>query len=302
MTSTAAESDRPDLSICIVSWNAREYLVQALRSIRGAGCAASIEVIVIDNASRDGSPEMVAEQFPWVRLIANPDNAGFARANNQGITASRGRYVLLLNPDTIVHPCACDGLVAAMEARPEAAAVGPLVRNRDGSVQYSARTFPTLRAALFRLFTWHRAVRRYLLADWDHRSAREVDWASGAAICLRREAIEKVGALDEQFYMYCEDMDWCYRARQAGWSIWHDPAATIIHFRGASSDQCAARMVLAFHRSMRQFYWKHYAPGVPWPVRWIPVVGIWLRTAAVLAQVAIGAVGRWLRRAQNNSA
>lgn len=297
MTAPTAEPERPDLSIVIVNWNTREHLAQALRSIRDAGCAARVEVIVVDNGSRDGSPEMVSEHFPRVMLIASNYNAGFAVGNNRGTAFARGRYVLLLNPDTVVHPCACDGLVAAMECHPDAAAVGPLVLNTDGSVQYSARTFPTLRAALFRLFPWHPAVRRYLLADWDHAIAREVDWASGAAICLRREAIEQVGALDERFYMYCEDMDWCYRARQVGWSIWYDPRATITHLRGAASDQRPARMVLAFHRSMRQFYWKHYARGVPWPLRWAPAVGIWLRAAAVLAQVAIGVVGRWLRRA-----
>jgi GT2 family glycosyltransferase len=253
-------------------------------------------VIVVDNGSADGSAAMVRDRFPHVLLIAGNLNRGFAAANNRGIAVGRGRYLLLLNPDTTVHPCALDGLVAALDARPTAAAVGPLVLNGDGSVQYSARTFPTLRATLFRLFGWHPAVRRYLLSDWDHGTPREVDWVSGAAACLRREAIEQVGALDERFYMYCEDMDWCYRARQAGWSIWYDPSATITHLRGTSSDQCPGRMVLAFHRSMARFYWKHYAASVPWPVRWVPTLGVWVRATAVLAQVAMGMIGRWLRR------
>ena len=294
---------QPVLSVCIVNWNTRADLERCLTSLHQCGCSEPFEIIVVDNASTDGSAELIEQRFPQVRLIPNRENSGFAHANNQAILASYGEFVFLLNPDTVVQPCSLSALVAFLRAHPRAAAVGPKVVNPDGSIQYSARSFPRFRTGLMRLFPRSRAVRQYLLSDWDHNSARQVDWLSGAALCMRRDALAQIGLLDERFYIYCEDVDWCYRAKQEGWEIWFTPEAVITHFRAGSTNQRVAAMVWAFHRSMRQFYWKHYPRGVPWPLRWLPPLGIHLRALSVLAHVGYDALRHlWHRFSRGRAA
>ena len=281
----------PDLSICIVNWNTRTDLEQALASILNSDPGISIQVIVLDNASQDGSAQMVRERFPGVTLIESAENLGFARGYNRAASESTGRHVLILNPDTVVHQGALGTLTAYMDSHPHIAAAGPRLLNSDGSLQYSCRRFPTPLAALFRNTVLGRLVgpdrftRDYLMADWDHSSPREVDWISGAAMCIRRESWEKVGGFDEGFFMYAEDMDWCLRAHQACYQIHYVPEAAITHCIGRSSDQRPLAMVVQFHRSMARFYRKHYAPRWPWGLRWLPVFGVWLRAGIVLAQV-----------------
>jgi hypothetical protein len=283
-----------ELSVCLVNWNTREELRQALDSVLASGLNPAAEVVVVDNASRDGSSELVRSAYPQVRLERRDSNLGYARGFNVAASLARGRYLLLLNPDTVVRPGALKALVDYLEAHPRTAAAGPKLVNPDGSLQYSCRRFPRLGAGLFRktplgwLLPGSRYVREYLLADWDHAEAREVDWVSGAAICLRREAWEEVGPLDEGFFMYCEDVDWCLRAWKAGWRIAYVPEAVIVHAIGRSSDLAPRRMILEFHRSMIRFYYKHYAGGYPGLLRGLPPVGIRLRAAFVLA-------GRFLR-------
>jgi len=281
----------PDLSICIVNWNTRTDLEQALASILNSDPGISIQVIVLDNASQDGSAQMVRERFPGVTLIESAENLGFARGYNRAASESTGRHVLILNPDTLVHQGALGTLTAYMDSHPHIAAAGPRLLNSDGSLQYSCRRFPTPLAALFRntllgrLVGPDRFTRDYLIADWDHSSPREVDWISGAAMCIRRESWEKVSGFDEGFFMYAEDMDWCLRAHQACYQIHYVPEAAITHRIGRSSDQRPLAMVVQFHRSMARFYRKHYAPRWPWGLRWLPVFGVWLRAGIVLAQV-----------------
>jgi len=276
------------LSICIVNWNTREDLRRCLDSLAAGAGALEIEVFVVDNASDDGSPAMVERDFPQVRLLRNPSNTGFAHANNQAIRQCRGDYVLLLNSDTLVSPGTLAVLVVGMEAHPEAGIGGPKLLNGDGSLQYSCRRFPTFTAGIFRnsafgqWFSRNKKVRDYLMTDFDHASIAEVDWVSGAALCIRRAALERIGLLDERYFMYCEDVDWCYTVGQAGWKVLYFPEAVITHIIGRSSDLVVEKMVRAHHRSMRLFYWKHYAPKTFPLIRWLPPLGIRVRLQLVL--------------------
>jgi hypothetical protein len=277
----------PLLSICIVNWNTKEDLAKALASLP-EGHVADREVIVVDNASSDGSPAMVRSRFPAVKLLQNAENVGFSRAYNRALQEATGRYLLVLNPDCVIHPGALSRLIEFMESNPEAGAVGPRLLNADGTLQFSCRRFPTFAAGLFRntplgrIFPGNRYSRQYLMMEWDHSLPQEVDWISGAAMLIRRPTLEEVGPLDEGFFMYCEDVDWCYRARQKGWKIYYLPTAVITHLIGRSSDQRPRAMVVEFHRSMRRFYRKHYAAHWPAGFRWLPLLAIKLRLGATL--------------------
>ncbi|MCU0501483.1 MAG: glycosyltransferase family 2 protein [Anaerolineae bacterium] len=263
-------ADTPDLSIIIVNWNTRELLRGCLAALTEDGRRktdslsppsvlrppSSVEIIVVDNASADGSVEMVQREFPDVRLILNEGNLGFARANNRGIAASRGRYVLLLNSDTVASPDALEMLVTFMDAHPEAGVVGPCLRRPDGTAQpYAFGGDPTpgylLRRAISRL-------RGRYLHDWGTTAIQEVDWVSGACLMARRAAIAQAGPLEEAMFMYFEDNEWCLRIRNAGWKVYYDPQAAIVHIGGQSlAKNPAARQ--AYYESLRYFYRKHYA-------------------------------------------
>jgi len=280
----------PDLTVCIVSWNTRADLAQALAFVFACEAEAAFEVIVVDNASTDGSAEMVRREFPGAQLIVNRFNRGFAAGNNQALRRARGRYRLLLNSDTVVHPGAFAEVVRFMDAHPDAAAAGLRILNPDRTLQLSCRRFPRLTTGLFRKVPLGRLIpdnrwnREYLMSDWPHDTVREVDWVSGAAMCMRAQALAQVGLLDEGYYMYCEDVDWCYRARQAGWRIYYLPQAVVTHAIGRSSDQRPLRMVAEFHRSMGRYYWKHYASAVFPLLRPLVQAGIWLRALIVLLE------------------
>ena len=256
-----------DLSIVIVSWNVRDLLRRCLYSIPdtgysvlGTGC---VEVIVVDNASTDGSVEMVQAKFPGVRLIANADNRGFPAANNQGIAIAQGRHVFLLNPDTEVVDDALAAMVSFADAHPDVGVVGPQLLNPDGSVQSSRRRFPTLLTALFES-TWlaphapRRLLARYRVLDRPDEATQDVDWVDGAALMARREAIQQVGPLDEGFFMYSEELDWCRRFREAGWRVVYLPEARIVHHRGKSSEQVAAASHIHFQTSKVRYFHKYH--------------------------------------------
>jgi len=258
-----------------LNWNNRRDLVICLHSILNLGHDIALEVIVVDNDSEDDSVAAVEKCFPQVILIVNPRNLGFAAGNNVGIQASRSRYIMLLNTDTLVHEGALERIVRFLDEHPDAGIVGPKLLNSDGSLQYSCRHFPTLGAGFFRntflgrLFPQNRFARDYLMTDWDHSETRVVDWVSGACMAVRREMIEEVGLLDEGFFMYCEDVDWCYRAKQAGWKTYYYPGAVVTHAIGRSTDLAPNRMIMQFHKSMYRFYRKHYRRRYPflfWPL------------------------------------
>lgn len=262
------------LSIIIVNWNTRDLLAQCLESVDSgrwivgsalstACCPLPTEVIVVDNASADGSPKMVRERFPWVTLIGNGENVGFARANNQGIGAAEGRYLLLLNSDTVVHPGALETLLAFMNAHPQAGACGPRLLNGDGSLQHGCHPMLTPGREFWRLLFlerfWPRAT--YPLEQWPTDRPRRVEAIKGAALLLRRAALDRMGLLDESYFMYTEEVDLCQRLGLAGWELWYAPQAVVTHYGGASSSQMAEAMYLQLYRSKLQFYRKFGGEG-----------------------------------------
>ena len=258
-----------DLSIVILSWNVRDLLRQCLESVASDRPPSAdylplaTEIIVVDNASSDDSVEIVRAEFPEARLIVNSTNRGYTGGNNDGIAAATGRYVLILNPDTRVLGDALAVMVAYADAHPEVGVVGPQLLNPDGSVQSSRRRFPTLMTGLFES-TWleplapRNILRRYYVLDQPDDAIQEVDWLFGACFLVRRKVIEQVGALDEGFFMYSEEMDWCRRIRQAGWKVVYLPEAQVIHYGGKSSDQIAAQRHIYFQTSKVRYFRKHH--------------------------------------------
>jgi N-acetylglucosaminyl-diphospho-decaprenol L-rhamnosyltransferase len=254
-------TDLAELSIIIVSWNVRELLRACLATLPRAA-----ELIVVDNASWDGSAAMVAAEFPAARLVANSQNRGFTVGNNQGLALARGRYILLLNPDTLVHADALATLVDYLGTHPDAGVVGPQLRYRDGSVQSSRRRFPTLLTALFEStpLAWHWPPERNRWAQSYHRAdqpadvEQEVDWLVGAALLTRRSVLDQVGCFDEGYFMYSEELDWQRRVKGAGWKIIYLPHAVITHYEGKSSEQVTAARNIRFNTSKVRYFRKHH--------------------------------------------
>ena len=255
-----------DLSITICSWNTVDDLRACLASLSDIRDEANFEVIVVDNNSEDASPTMVADEYPWVRLEALQKNLGFVGGQNLGCEIRKGRHVLPLNSDTIVHPGAICGVLDYLESHPEAAIVAPMLLNPDGSLQFSCRRFPNPLAALFRntllgkLFPNNRFTKDYLMQDWDHAGPREVDWVSGAALLVRDTFIETNGLFDPNFVMFCEDVDLCFQAWRQGKKVIYLPEHKITHAIGRSTDKAPNRMIGRFHRSMFLFYSKNIVP------------------------------------------
>lgn len=254
-----------DLSVIIVSYNMASFLGRCLASIYRAAPRINFEVLVVDNASTDGSTQMVRTGFPQVTLLANEMNYGFARANNQALQMSKGRYCLLLNPDTLVNPRSLDEMVEFMDHHPDAGASGCQLISPDGAIQLSCRSFPSLLAVLLRGTRLHKVynkpVARYLMAEWDHSSVREVDWVLGACLLLRRAALEDVGLLDEGFFLYYEDIDLCYRLKQRGWKVYYNPQVQVVHYyQRASARGIPNRLTLEHIRSVFRLFKKYPLP------------------------------------------
>lgn len=256
-----------DLSVIIVNWNVKDLLRNCLKSLLDAcrwspGLAS--EIIVVDCASDDGSPQMVRDEFPQVRLIASGENLGYARGNNTGVAAAKGRYFFLLNPDTVVRPEALVHLVEYMDVHPEVGALGPQLLWPNGRVQSSRRRFPTPGSLFWEstlLGQWypnHRAIRSYHITDRPPGRPQKVDWVVGAAILIRREAWRQVGPIEESFFMYFEEADWCRRSAEAGWETHYLPTAQIIHYEGQSSEQDMAARALRFQRSKIRYTRKYF--------------------------------------------
>lgn len=232
-----------------------------------------VEVIVVDNASTDGSAEMVQAEFPGVHLVANDENRGFPAANNQGLAVAQGRYIFLLNPDTEVLGDGLATMVAFADTHPDVGMLGPQLLNPDGSVQSSRRRFPTLATAFFES-TWlqpyapHRVLERYYVEDRPDDIVQEVDWVYGAAMMARREAIEQVGPMDEGFFMYSEELDWCRRFRGAGWRVVYLPTAQVVHHEGKSSEQIVAARHIHFQTSKVRYFRKHHGRVAGGVLRW----------------------------------
>ncbi len=313
-----------DLSVVIVNYNVREFLNQALRSVERAAAGLTVEVFVVDNNSVDGSVEMVRRGFPDVHLIANEQNVGFGAANNQAIRQARGRYVLILNPDTIVQEDTFSTLVRFMDEHPEAGAVGCKILNPDGSFALeSRRAFPTPRVAFFRmvglsrLFPQSRRFGCYNLTYLPIDEVTEVDALSGSCMLVRHEALYSglggaedgsdaaretippppstlsngtgAGLLDESYFMYGEDLDWCYRLQQAGWKIFYTPETQIIHYKGESTKKGELRYVRLFYGAMLRFAEKHLENHYS-------RLFVWLLRLGVIARATLTVLANALRR------
>lgn len=270
----------PDLAVVVVNHNTGEYLARCTSSIASSGGELRIELVVVDNASSDGSVDRAAG--PGVRLIRNPDNRGFARAANQGIEATAAPLVLLLNPDAEVVGGSLTALVKVARERPRAGAIGALVRNPDGSIQPSARRVPRLGEALGHAFLgpiWkdNPWTRSYTMAAWDRSSEREVEWVSGSAMLLRREALDEVGTFDEGYFMYVEDVDLCTRLRGAGWEVLFSPELEVVHQIGVSTHGQRGRMAFAHSDSIYRYFSKHRAAGAATVLKPAVRVALWLR-------------------------
>ncbi|HYE94694.1 MAG TPA: glycosyltransferase family 2 protein [Rubricoccaceae bacterium] len=308
-----------DVSVVIVNYNVREFLEQALASVERASGGLRVEVFVVDNDSADGSAQMVRARFPQVRLITNEANVGFARANNQAIREANGRYLLILNPDTLLQEDTLHALVRFMDAHPEAGAVGCRILNPDGTFALeSRRAFPTPEVAFYRmmglsrLFPHSPRFGRYNLTYLPKDEVCEVDALSGSCMMVRHAALYQqraavpagdgaastpeggAGLLDEDFFMYGEDLDWCYRIQQSGWRIYYTPETQIIHYKGESTRKGELRYVRLFYGAMLRFVEKHLsaAPSASSLQR----LGLFLLTLGIrlgiVVRAGVGFVGR----------
>ena len=248
------------LSIIIVSWNTRKLLEDCLGSILANPPTWPCEIWVVDNASTDDSCAMLRERFPQVHLVENRENVGFARANNQAIQRCTGKYVLLLNPDTLVASGALQALVDFLDEHPDAGAAGARILNPDGSLQISSHPRPTLSRELWRLFHLDALspYAAYPLTKWATDQPQEVEVLMGACLLLRKQALDKVGLLDEDYFIYSEEVDLCYRIQRAGWHIFWVPQAEVAHFGGQSTQQVPTEMFLNLYHSKIKYFRKNY--------------------------------------------
>jgi N-acetylglucosaminyl-diphospho-decaprenol L-rhamnosyltransferase len=269
-------SSSPDVAIIIVSYNVCRLLEVCLDSVFASLARTPdvfAEVWVIDNASADGSASMVTARFPAVRLIANQENPGFAAANNQAIERTSARHLLLLNPDTAVRDDAIAHLVRFLDSHPEVGAAGCRLVYPDDSFQHSSFAFPSLAQVLLDFYPLHhrliesRVNGRYPRASYDR--VMEVGHPLGACLIVRRRAIDQIGTLDEDYFMYCEELDLCWRLKRAGWRIYHTPGATVVHHGAQSTQQFRGPMLIALHRSRLRFFERHYGCLFAWVVRQI---------------------------------
>ncbi|MCE5199785.1 MAG: glycosyltransferase family 2 protein [Armatimonadota bacterium] len=283
-------SNSVDVTVSIVNWNTKDELRDCLLSVFSQDRSITFEVFVADNASSDGSAEMIKSEFAGkVNLIENPKNLGFGAAHNMALGQARGRYMMILNPDCrMLEHDVLGKMIKYMDSTPSVGMLGPKVLNPDGSLQYSARRSPTMFAAIFRhtllgkLFPNNSFVRDYLMADWQHDRERDVDWLSGSAIVVRKETIDQIGLLDERFFMYLEDVDWCRRAREAGWRVVYFPMAAVSHRIGAASDQNPIPMIKQHHKSMLRYFLKYNARNPKVLLTPIAMIALWIRACSLI--------------------
>lgn len=252
-----------DLSIIIINWNTREMLRDCLNSVFDFAPRGTFEVIVVDNASTDGSAAMIRDAFPTIKLIINSYNRGFAAANNQALKIAAGRNLLLLNSDTLIHGSVLQKSSDYLDTHRNVGAMGCRVLNADGSLQHSTSQFPSF----FNLFlqtsgldrlSFLPALRRYHMLDWDRKTARNVETVSGCYLMVRRTVVDAVGLLDEAFFFFGEETDWCRRIRRAGWIVRFAPVGSITHFGGGSSDALSYRRDIFLTEATVRLHCKHY--------------------------------------------
>ena len=307
-------SDEPSmlrLAIVIVSWNVRELLAGCLAAIAASQQPPDLawDVWVVDNASADGSADMVAAAFPWVHLLRQAENLGFARGNNAALrqmgfdaaaatpaSAPLPDFVLLLNPDTAVEPRALAAMVQFLASHPQAGGCGAQLAYGDGRFQHGAFRFPGLWQLFFDFFPLHGRVLasrlngRYPRAWYAAGQPFPIDAALGAALMLRGAAIQAVGLLDERYFMYCEEIDWCWRLHNAGWPLWCVPAARVTHFEGQSTRQFRGEMIVALWRSRLRLYARRYGPLRHWLARGLIQIGMAAEMRRARRQAGQGAL------------
>lgn len=289
-----------DLGIVIVNWNTVDYLARCLETVFASQGDFNFKVVVVDNASDDGSPQIVRERFPDAQLIASDENLGYPKGNNVGLRAlgyhdagevdeDAPRYALLLNPDTEVPPDALYRMVQFMDSRPDVGIAGPKLILPDGSLDKACRRgFPTPMVSFYhysglaKLFPKNERFGRYNMTFADPDDNLEVDSVVGAYMQIRKDCIEAVGLMDETFFMYAEDIDWCYRVKQAGWSVWYHADVTVHHIKRAASRK-SRKAQFEFWRAMLIFYRKHFRAQTP----------IWMHTVILLALLVKGGPELW---------
>ncbi|MDQ2730292.1 MAG: glycosyltransferase family 2 protein [Armatimonadota bacterium] len=300
--SGAGLSGTADIAAILVNWNTRDLLRACLHSLTNEDHRRLRRVIVVDNASTDGSAEMVCSEFPSVELLTPGKNTGYAAGNNLCLAQVTEPYALLLNPDTVIEEGAVDTLAAFMDSHPTCAAVAPQLLSPDGSVQASCRGFPTPLALLAEFTGLSRAARlfptmgTYRIAGWNHDTEREVDQPMGSALLVRMAAVDQVGRMDEQFPLYFNEVDWLYRMKQAGWKIWFTPAAQVLHHHGASTRQIWVRAAWLSHRGLHAFYQKHFRGSIH-PILYVLLVGlIYIRALVVMSSRILKGLTATIRR------
>ena len=273
-----------DVSIVITSFNTRQLLGECLESINGSEGIGSYEIFVVDNSSSDGTADFVYQEFPQVQLIVNDENLGFAKANNRALSRTRGRYILLLNPDTKIRKRTLADMVELMEKRPEVGLAGIKLVREDGAIDKACRRgFPTPWTSFCRivhldkLFPNSSLFGGYNLTWQDPDGEYEVDAIVGAFMFFRRQVFEEVGLLDESFFMFGEDLDWCYRVKISDWKVLYVGSQEVLHVKGASTRQNPRAMNSHFHRAMLIFHKKHLEHRYPFFVNWLVSLGIGIR-------------------------
>ncbi len=288
-----------DLSVIIVNWNTRNLLVRCLNSIYQTVRTVEMEVWVVDNGSKDGSGAAAAERFPETKFVQNKVNFGFAKANNQVLNMAAGRYLLLLNPDTEVSPGAVEKLISFMDAHLEAGGAGAQLINSDGSKQNSIANFPSLATELL-----NKSILRWLFPkqfpgkERNYSEPIEVDSVIGACMMVRREALDQVGFLDEDYFLFLEETDWCYRMKRAGWKIYHVPQAEVYHFQGKSAETERKRAKVEYYRSRYHFFRKNRG-NLQWVILLVGLLirlGFEMLSVATASLITLFAVKGWRKK------
>ena len=275
----------PPVSAVVVNFNARDYLLECVRSLRAEGVE---EIVVVDNDSSDGSVWAMRGADAGVRVLATGENLGYGRAANRGALTTGGRRLLVCNSDVVLEPGAVKSMAEVLDEEPAVGLVGPRIENSDGSLYPSPRTFPNLGTAAGHAFLGlvaprNRFTRNYRMLDWDHARAVSVDWVSGACFLAEREVWDAVGGFDEAYFMYVEDVDLCWRVQRAGWSVAFEPEARVVHAQGVSTDLMPYRMIVEHHRSLLRFH-RRTSRGAASALTPVVAAGLAARTVLACAE------------------